>query len=52
MKETIRLADGFNGDTALFYREPIAVDSDLVKLQSAEVGKEYLIRWARAADLE
>lgn len=42
----ISLPDGYNGDTALFYVEPLEEDTTSVKLRCAEPGKEYLIRWA------
>lgn len=47
----IELPDGYSGNTAKFYAEPIAVDGDLVKLRCAEPGKHYLIRWVRKSDL-
>ncbi len=52
MKDTIRLADGYNGHTMLFYREPLVREGNFVKLRCAEPGKEYLIRWAHVAYLK
>lgn len=49
---TITLPDGYNGHTAKFYTEPLEIDGNLVKLQCAEPGKEYMFRWARKEDLE
>ena len=43
--QIIELPDGYNGHTAKFYIEPIEVEGDLVKLQCAEPGKEYMARW-------
>jgi len=50
-KPVVRLPDGFNGHSALFYAEPITIDGDLVKLRCAEAGKEYMIRWARKSEI-
>lgn len=49
---TITLPDGYNGHTARFYSRPIAIDGDLVKLQCAELGKEYMIRWASIEEVK
>ncbi len=46
--KTIELADGYNGHVAKFVAEPIAIDGDLVKLQCAEPGKDYMIAWKYA----
>lgn len=52
MKDTITLLDGYNGDTAKFYTRPLAIDGDLIKLQCAEPGKEYMIRWATIEEVK
>jgi hypothetical protein len=52
MRRTVRLPDGYNGRTALFFADPIERQSDTVKLQCAEAGKQHLIRWAYAIDVE
>lgn len=49
---TITLSDGYNGHTARFYSRPIAIDGNLVKLQCAEPGKEYMIRWASIEEVK
>ena len=44
----IKLADGYNGHTALFDDNAInaiSVDGDLVQLRCAEPGKEYMTAW-------
>ena len=41
----IELPDGFNGHTVKCYSNPIKVDGNTVKLQCAEEGKEYMIKW-------
>lgn len=51
-KRTILLPDGYNGHMLRFYTDPIARDGNLVKLQCAELGREYLIRWARQEDIK
>jgi len=50
--EIIELADGYNGNKAKFYAEPIAVDGDLVKLRCAEPGKEYMTTWKFVSEVE
>lgn len=50
-RKTIQLPDGYNGSTLPFYAEPIETDGQLVKLQCAAKGLEYMHRWARSADL-
>jgi hypothetical protein len=47
----VELPDGYNGATLPFFADPVEVDGDLIKLQCAAAGKEYMHRWARAADL-
>jgi len=42
---TVLLPDGYNGHKAKFYIKPLEVDGDLLKLQCAEHGKEYMFRW-------
>jgi hypothetical protein len=39
------LPDGYNGHTVAHYAEPVAVEANVVKLNCAEPGKEYLIAW-------
>jgi len=51
MQNTIELSDGYVGNKVRFFTEPIEVDGDLVKLQCAEPGKEYMIAWKRKSDL-
>jgi hypothetical protein len=51
MRNTIELSDGYVGNKVLFFIEPIEVDGDLVKLQCAELGKEYMVAWKRKSDL-
>ena len=46
----IQLADGFNGSTMQFDSFPLQIDGDCFKLQCAEEGKHYLIKWVHAAD--
>lgn len=41
----VELPDGYNGHTHKFYADPIAVDGNVVKLQSAE--KPFLFAWKR-----
>ena len=41
----IKLADGYNGHTALFDDNAVAVDGDLVQLRCTEPGKEYMTAW-------
>lgn len=48
----IELPNGYNGHTMKFYVEPIERDGDLVKLRCAEPGKQFLIRWAYADQVE
>ena len=48
----ISLPDGYNGDLEKFHSEPIETDGELVKLQCATEGKEYMFRRARVSDLE
>jgi hypothetical protein len=43
--KTIRITDGYNGDTEIFFVEPIEFDGHLVKLRCARPGKEYLTAW-------
>ena len=50
-KKIIILTDGFNGHTVKCFAEPLEVDGNLVKLQVAEPGKEYMIKWARREEL-
>ena len=47
----IQLADGYNGTKALFDDNPIAIDGNLVKLQCAEAGKEYMTAWKHKNDV-
>ena len=47
---TIALPDGYNGHSLRFYVKPLEVDGHMLKLQCAEPGKEYLIRWVHAWD--
>lgn len=50
-RDKVILKDGFNGDFVICFREPLAIEGDLVKLQVAEVGKQYMIRWAHSSEL-
>ena len=43
--QTIILPDGYNGHTAKFNSKPVETDGNLIKLQCAEPGKEYMTRW-------
>jgi hypothetical protein len=45
-RKTIRLADGYNGDTILLFADAIETEGHLLKLQCAEPGRGYLFRWA------
>jgi len=38
----ITLPDGYNGHTMRFYAKPIAIEGNLIRLQCAEVGKEWM----------
>jgi len=40
--QIITLPDGYNGHTMRFYAKPIAVEVNLIRLQCAEVGKEWM----------
>jgi len=51
-RQTIRLADGYNGDTVLLFADPIEVEGHLVKLQVAEPGRGHLFRWASKEELK
>jgi hypothetical protein len=46
MRQTILLEDGYTGKMIRCYAQPIAHEGSMVKLQVAEPGKEYMIRWA------
>lgn len=48
----VRLPDGYNGHTILFYAEPVAVDGDTVRLRCAEPGKDYMFAWRGAQDVK
>jgi hypothetical protein len=50
-RPTVTLPDGYNGDTEIFYADPIAVDGSLVKLQCANPDKSYMTRWALRDDI-
>lgn len=43
---TVVLPDGYTGHTARFHINPLRVDGDLVLLQCADHGKQYMQRWA------
>lgn len=49
-RKTIRLADGYNGDTVLLFADPIETMGDTVKLQVAEPGRGYMFRWVTLAE--
>lgn len=49
-RQTVRLPDGYNDHTMVFYADPICVDGRHAKLQCAEPGKSYLFRWAEIED--
>lgn len=51
-RRVITLPAGYNGDTMQFYADPIVTDGNVVKLQCAVSGKEYLIRWAYKTQVE
>jgi hypothetical protein len=51
LDDTVVLPDGHNGHTKKFFRFPIEVDGDLVKLRCAEPGEAHLIRWARKREI-
>jgi hypothetical protein len=51
-RKTIRLADGFNGDTVLLFADPIEIEGHLLKLQCAEPGRGHLFRWASAEEVK
>jgi len=44
-RQTVRLPDGFSGDTVLCFTDPLEIDGDMVKLQVAEPGRGHLFRW-------
>lgn len=48
----VRLQDGLNESTRLFYADPIEVEGDLVKLKCADPGEEYLIKWGRRSEVD
>lgn len=50
-RETVRLPDGFNGETVLVFVDPLETDGDLLKLQVAEPGRGHLFRWASKQDV-
>lgn len=50
MNNIITLPDGYNGHTAKFYANPLSVDGNLLKLQCAETGMGYCIRWVHIED--
>lgn len=50
--EVITLPDGYNGHTKRFYAQPIERDGGTVKLQCAEPGMHYCIRWATVEQVE
>ena len=41
-RKIITLPDGYNGHTMRFYAKPIAIEVNLIRLQCAEVGKEWM----------
>ena len=45
--KTIALPDGYNGHKVKCYTKPLEIDGNLIKLQLAEKGKEYMFRWVR-----
>lgn len=50
-RKTVRLPDGFNGDTVSCFADPLEVDGDLLKLQVAEPGRGHMFRWASKNDV-
>lgn len=50
-RKTVRLADGYNGHTVLYFTDPIETDGELVKLQVAEPGRGFMSAWKRRADV-
>ena len=44
-ERTILLPDGYNGHKMRYFKKPIKIDGDLIQLQCAENGKEYLHKW-------
>ena len=50
----ISLPDGFNGDKVKCFTKILEIDktSNMVKLQVAEPGKEYMIKWIRRCDYD
>jgi hypothetical protein len=50
-RHTVRLPDGFNGDTVSCFTDPIETDGDMLKLQVAEPGRGHLFRWASRTDV-
>jgi hypothetical protein len=51
-RKTVRLPDGYNGDTMIFYADPICVEGRHARLQCAEPGKSHLFRWVEIEDGE
>lgn len=51
-QETVRLPNGYNGHTELFFTKPLEEDATMVKLSCAAPGKEYLTRWVYKEALE
>ncbi len=49
-RKTVRLPDGYNGGTMMFYAVPLSVEGRCAKLQCAEPGKSYLHRWVEIED--
>lgn len=49
---TIKLVDGYGEGAEIlhFFVTPLAMDETCVKLQCAEPGREYMIKWASKQD--
>ena len=48
----VTLPDGYNGATDQFFTAPLERDGDLVKLQCARPGKQFLIGWWLASEVK
>ncbi|WP_223518275.1 hypothetical protein [Pseudomonas sp. BF-R-21] len=49
---TVTLPDGYNGNTEVFYAVPMERDGDLLKLQCAAPGKQFLFTWRAECDVK